>query len=399
MMPLGWLLSLAAAAASDRPSEACAEAVLRDLSLSDVPGFRLSDPTAVSGRDRLAVERAVGLLRRGGAANVFVVPSTPETARIAQDRGAKWWLELTWSTDALSGRLRQVDDGLWRAPGPGIVASARAPVDQRAAGPLAPNVQDTAPPGPSAAPAGLHGPPRALGELPGEPLAMAACPAEPATLLVLTRTHLFRVELTNGWAVQAQLPLDGFDRHPTPSRFPLGTVLCTALGRAAFATSDLAEGHEIEPTSLTPQRSLPGIPLAADESGWVLGRLYDGQAAWQGPDDRLLWGYPSGRPGFVLTRDGAIADDARRLTESGLGATVIETDGAAYWVRTGLGPWGGTDTVQLGEGTDPIGEVVGLPMPVRAMTVGRFPGPDRALLLALADGGRTSVQALQVVLP
>ena len=398
-----WVVGALVSAPAELSVDASAELLVRNLALPTVAEYAGSDPIAVSGSDTPAVERVIGLLVRRGRL-VFRVPMSADVTSVARDRGARWLVELDTAAGILQGRLRQVDGGLWSAPDPGIFAAAQArPTDAvpNGGGPNAPLFPQKAS-GPRST-AGLYGPVRKLAELPGEPLALATCPGMPTPLLVLTRSHVFRVSLDDGWSVQAQLPLDGFEKTSTPSRFPLGVIQCPEATKAAFTTSDLATGHEIDPISLSPRSPLAGAPLAYRETSpknpWVLGVLHEGRAAWRSTDGGLVWSHPSGRRDMVLGVDGVLRLAGSVLTESGLGATAVRIDGLLYWVRTGLGTWGDADRVQLGSGDAAAGAPVELPASVRATALGRFFKDEWRLVVAVPEKGRTSLSTLRVVLP
>ena len=381
------------------PSETV-DRLVTDLALDKVPDLQLNEPIAVtaSSSHRELLERVVGRLRAVGAKSVFMITGVESPPRAARDRGARWLLELERTPDTVQARLRQVDDGLWRPPSTGIFASALIAVSPLPSGPTAPAGRD----GPEAVgpnpPAGLYGPTKTLGDVPGEPLALATCPTTPATLIVLTRSALYRVQLDEPARVQAELQLNTLARSPMPSRFPLGIAHCREEV-VAFATSDLAGGHEVDAITLKPRRLLGGSPVAFENGDWVVAQPHEGRPQWRAPNDVFVWSHLAGRTDVALVAEGAIHRNGTVLSPSGLGATAIMVEEQLIWVRTGLGPWGGPDEVQLGTDNRPLGDVVPLPSPVRASTLGRFFGPAWSLIIALPTEGRTSLQALRVVLP
>ncbi len=379
-----------------------AERLVRQLALRDVPNLRFSDPIAVAAApgERDLADKVLGRLRVMGMRRAFAVIDEQDARAIALDRGARWLLQVRRTTARLHLELRMVDAGLWTPPAPGIIASAQidtAPQPPYALSQAPSPILGPDEVGPLPAP-GLYGPPKAVADLPGEPLALAACPDDSPTLLVLTRSHLFRLGVEGDWTVLAQLPLGALARQPRPSRFAIGVVQCTE-DRAAFGTSDLLHGHEVDPQTLEPIRTLAGAPLAVDGDDWRPGTIADGKPVWTTDAGTLVWGYAGGRHDFVIEPDGALRHDGVQLTSTGLGATSYAFEGTVYWIRTGQGPWSGPDEVQLGAQDQAIGEPVVFPSAVRATAIGRFPDRVWTLAVALAKDDRTALQAVRVVLP
>ena len=377
------------------------EQLVEGLALSKVTGLRFSEPMAVhaAATERDVAERVVGRLRARGVQHVFVVSGPADDARsTAQDRGARWLLEIRRTPTVLRASLREVDGGLWRAPASGVFSSASVMTDLIAFDPKLPaDLGDATAVGPNPVP-GLYGPMQPIATLAGEPLALASCPDEPPSLLVLTRHRLYRARWTDGWQVDAQLELDPLARHPTPSRFPIGVVTCT-LDRIGVATSDLETGHEVDPIGLTVRASLAGAPLAAENRGWRLGTLHQGTAAWMGPDGVLIWSHPGGRVETVLVAEGALHHQGAPLGPSGIGASAVVHEDHLVWVRTGLSPWGTADEIQLGIDNRLVGEPVAFSTSVRATALGRFTDDTWALIVAVPADGQTVLSALRVVLP
>ena len=393
---LSLLVSAAPTASIDLspPSDAAVRALVSRLSLANVSTLRSSDPVAIVAlpEDRALAERTIGHLRATGLERVFLLPDADgPVAERARDLGARWLLEITQTLDALQARLRQIDGGLWAAPEPGIFATARVPLQAIESPPGA----DPVGPNPKA---GLYGPLTPLGQLPGEPLALATCADVPDRLLVLTRSHVFRVRLGGGWQVEAELSLENLERAAVPSRFPVGALTC-ADGDVGFATSDLATGYRVDAEALTTPIPLPGAPIATDGQSWRYARLHDGVAAWRDPDGALTWGHPGGFLDVALVTEGAIHRAGAPLTPSGLGATAAEHEDSLYWVRTGLAPWGEPDEVQLGVEGQALGPPVALPASVRATALGRFSGDAWTLVVAWSSAKRAIIQALRVVMP
>ncbi len=390
------LLSLLVSAAPIglNPSDAAIRALVGRLALGDLATFHPADPLAIvaAPEDRTLAERTIGHLRATGLDRVFLLPHADEPAAArARDLGAQWLLEIAQTMDELQARLRQIDGGLWNPPAAGILATARVPLQAIDA----PPGSDLAGPNPRA---GVYGPLMPLGELPGEPLALAACADVPDRLIVLTRSHVFRVRLGDGWKVEAELPLDGLEPTSVRSRFPVGTVTC-AVGQVGFATSDLATGYRVDTEALSAPTPLSGAPMATDGQSWRFARLHDGVAAWRDPDGALTWGHPGGLSDLVLVTEGAIHRAGAPLTPSGLGATAAEHEGRVFWVRTGLGRWGEPDEVQLGVEGQALGPPVALPTSVRATALGRFTGDAWTLVVAWSHEGRSVIQGLRVVMP
>ena len=382
--------------------ERSAERLVDGLELRKVPGFRLTDHVAIAAEatDERIVDGILGRLRIIGVRRAFAVPPS-DAADQARDRGARWLLRLQRTDGHLQLTLRQVDDGLWTSPSAGVLASAQVEVE-RVTFPVGPD--GSGPPsksvelGPNPQP-GLYGPPKAMIQLPGAPLALACCPnADADALLVLTRSHLFRVDFGDRWKVTAQASLDGLDRHPTPSRFPVGVLQCDASG-AAFATSDLAQGYELNPRTLAIGASLDGAPLTRSDGRWLLGALHQGLPVWKHSSGTLTWGHPGGNGALILTPDGVLRQGDMKLAKTGIGATAMTLGGTTYWVRTGTGPWQGPDEVQLGRKNRPLGRAISLPSPVRATALGQLPSGAWVLAVALPNQGQTAIQALRVVLP
>ncbi|MEL7371486.1 MAG: hypothetical protein AAFN74_21365 [Myxococcota bacterium] len=374
--------------------------LVAQLGLPRVAGFRMSDPLIVAAlpSDRPLAEQLIGRLRALGVQQLRLVKLTASIVEEVRDEGGRWLLDIRRTPEAVHLRLREVDGGLWRAPDPGLFAEATVPTtplppDPRTDEPLLPGAD---PMGPIPT-AGVYGPARQLGELPGMPLAMAACETE-QTALVLTRTHLFRISLQNGFEILAQLALEGFERRPTPSRFPIGTVVCASIG-SAFGTSDFAKGYEVDPTSLILRETLAGAPVASDGQSWLLAELSDGQPQWT-VDSIARWSYLGGLPHVTTDPTGRVAIGEAQIGQSGLGATAIQNNDDLIWVRTGLKPWGqAEDEVQLAVNDRVLGDTVAFPNSVRATALGQFAGPAWSLLVALDQGQRTIIQSLRVVLP
>ena len=378
-------------------AEDAVDRLVTELGLAEVPTLRYSDPIAVvapDGQGPLA-EHVIGRLRRLGVRRVFFLTPDDAQSDAARDRGARWVLALEPSVYTLHASLRQIDGGLWRAAEPGIAASATVPVVPAPNDPPLPEVAE--PVGPNPEP-GLYGPAKALARLSGRPLALAVCPLEANTVAVLTRTHLYRATVTNRWQTKASLPLLDLKRHPSPSRFPTGALVCTAT-EVAFASSDFVGGYVVDPTPWTVQHPLDGAPLAASKEGWLLGQLDAGQPSWRRPDGVVVWAHPGGYPDLALTIDGQLRRNTTVLSTSGIGATARRIDSRTVWVRTGLGPWSTPDTLQLGSEQTAHGRPVTFASSVRATALGQFGGDAWTVLTLIEQDGQTSVQALRVVLP
>ena len=376
--------------------------LVRNLALSDVPGLRLSEPIAVHAapKDHEIAEQVIGRLRAAGGRRIFIVAGTPdEASTVAQDRGARWLLEVERVPEALQARLRQVDAGLWSSPATGIFASALvtvAPMPIDLSAPLD-NGGDPNVVGPHPAP-GIYGPARELVTLAGVPLALAVCPDEPQSLIVLTRSTLYKGRFAGGWRIEAQLPLAELPPRPVRSRFPVGVAVCTT-DRVAFATSDIDGGYEVDSTTLAVKATLSGAPIAADAGRWRLAALHEGTPAWRGVDGVLVWSHPGGRPDLAIVAEGALHRSGAPVGPTGLGGSAIDYKDRLLWIRTGLGPWGAPDEIQLGLDSKLFGEPFAFERSVRATALGRFTSGAWTLIVALRADESTALSALRVVLP
>ncbi len=256
--------------------------VITQLDLHNVPTFDLQQSIAVAvDAESSRLVQALNARLRGHLGQVGMRDSIEVGAELgrsqaavrARRQGAEWllWVRVRLGQDIVAEFLSIEPEGLWgTAPAAlksfGLV-SLPLSSDLPAIGP------DSRPSKIEPAQLSASGPALRIQSIEGRILALAACPNADGSesLAILTAQSLTIVAVHAATAPsRLRLDLSPLPQASTPTRDPIGQVICDATS-VAFFHGQLAQGHRVHRNHpFEPWQPLPGMPHGTHSDGRTL---------------------------------------------------------------------------------------------------------------------------------